>query len=85
MKPYFAKYLPVEGKIRNGDNYLFQGKVYKCDKSIIKDLEQLYGRDLIEYRKVKLFLCSRKLSIGDRYYNVDYNYYKTVLSFRIRF
>ena len=58
MKKYFTKYLPVEGEIKKGDwaidceNRIFQSKGKYSDK-----------RDT----KVKLFLCSRDIQVGDKY------------------
>lgn len=64
---YFTKYLPVEGEIKDGDTYLFDGKIQTCKVSIIKELEEFYGRKITEYQKVKLFLCSRDIetSLGE--------------------
>lgn len=77
MKPHFAKWLPAEGRIREGDyfeSYLLKGEYEKADT---KDKAE-YAKDL---QKVKLFLCSRDIQVGDSYYNTDYNTYRVVKSF----
>lgn len=66
---YFAKYLPVEGEIKEGDKYLFANRILSMTKEIIEkersylDMsdEELSNMDIREGRriKVKLFLCSR--------------------------
>ncbi len=70
MKPYFAKYLPVEGEIKEGD-------WYKSPSGSI--LSQHNGTELLPdgWYKVKLFLCSRDLNYGDEVtcinpYSVNY-------------
>lgn len=62
---YFAKYLPVEGIIGDGDTYLFEDKIQTCKVSVIKELEELYQQKIAEYQKVQLFLCSRDTQVGD--------------------
>lgn len=63
MKQYFAKYLPVEGEIKEGDTYRVKGteKILVANK-YFKEMDQ----SLLE--KVKLFLCSRDIQAGDEYY-----------------
>lgn len=106
MKPYFAKYLPVEGEVKEGDKVFYSGgelnfpkgvydvkDSYKERCSVYKDgsdvgikwykgtytkedgktvTQSAYlkigyniflGKDL---KKVKLFLCSRDIQIGDK-------------------
>jgi len=56
MKPYFAKYLPIEGEIKEGDIVL------------IKGILQFYFVDRVKEtpsEKYKLFLCGRDIQIGD--------------------
>ena len=72
---YFTKYLPVEGEIKEGDRVIHpDGEVRKCIEIIKKDIKE---NDLIvmtensgHYRdkckKVKLFLCSRDIKVGDK-------------------
>jgi hypothetical protein len=56
MKQYFAKYLPVEGEIKEGD--------------LISGPTGLVYATPLEYtsafKKVKLFLCSRDIQVGDK-------------------
>jgi len=69
MKPYFAKFIPVQGEINDGDFYSFQGVIQQCKKSIIPALKEMYGENWKSnwYQKVKLFLCSRYIQVGDKY------------------
>lgn len=60
MKPYFAKYLPVEGEIKEGDMYWFNGS----PTELRKDNNDAHG--MCSCKKVKLFLCSRDIQIGDK-------------------
>jgi hypothetical protein len=55
MKQYFAKYLPVEGEIKEGDIVI--------------------GMD---GKKVKLFLCSRNIQVGDKVLDIRTNTWKEV-------
>jgi hypothetical protein len=64
---YFAKYLPVEGKIETGDLYMN----HKMGNII---LPRSYGNKDESYegfQKVKLFLCSRDIQVGDTVINPD--------------
>jgi|SRR5581483_5516319 len=63
MKPYFAKYLPVEGEIKEGDlvaNTASSGLEHRW----------IARWDIKNYapttKKVKLFLCSRDIKVGDK-------------------
>lgn len=80
MKPYFTKYLPVEGEVKEGDI---------TNHGIVKSVEKNKGENPDELkilkegvrfwytftkgglgtnkntRKVKLFLCSRDIQVGD--------------------
>jgi hypothetical protein len=60
MKPYFAKYLPVEGEIKEGD--LITGG--NCIFVVPYDSSQYKIRS--SDKKVKLFLCSRDIQVGDK-------------------
>lgn len=63
MKPYFAKYLPVGGKIKDGDYAINSaGCVYQC---------LLGNAETQKDTKVKLFLCSRAESTreGQRFFH----------------
>ncbi len=61
MKTYFCKFLPVEGEIKEDDRYRVKGtdKVLIANKHF-KEIDQ----SLLE--KVKLFLCSRDIQVGDK-------------------
>lgn len=62
---YFAKYLPVEGKIGIGDYGMNSaGSIYQCYAA---------NRKTKKDKKVQLFLCSRDIQVGDRYYNVNHD------------
>lgn len=74
MKPYFAKYLPVEGEIKEGDRVklptefiatavIENGKIgwHALNNNTIGHVYFLVGS-----KKVKLFLCSRDIQIGDK-------------------
>lgn len=70
-KPYFAKYLPVEGEIKEGDWVLSSHK----DPNLGPWLYHLIGKEWEEYeedckwypgKKAKLFLCSRDIQVGDK-------------------
>lgn len=72
MKKYFAKYLPVEGKIKEGDLCIGEDegglRIHECKK--ISYCEK------IGCKKVKLFLCSRDIQVGDEYYNEQFEFTK---------
>lgn len=61
---YFAKYLPVEGKIKKGD--------YIIDSLGVRKVETKQGLQALEsashIKKVKPFLCSRDIQVGDKVY-----------------
>lgn len=71
-KTYFAKYLPVEGEMKEGGKYITNcGNVYNADKESIeahKELEKSQGKKVINdyFKPVKLFLCSRDIQVGDK-------------------
>jgi len=62
MKQYFAKYLPVEGEIKEGDKILWNGKITTAIDTVYSNLT----------KKVKLFLCSRSIQVGDEVYPTKY-------------
>lgn len=54
---YFAKYLPVEGEIGIGDYAINSaGSIYQCYAA---------NENTKQDKKVRLFLCSRDIKIGD--------------------
>lgn len=55
---YFTKYLPVEGEIKEGDYYLNNG-------TPTKRTEGTEDKSYLNQQKVKLFLCSRDIQVGD--------------------
>lgn len=58
-KPYFTKYLPVEEETEEGDYYI---------SHLHTTPEKMGGINLWSFpiQKVKLFLCSRDIQIGDK-------------------
>ena len=60
MKAYFAKHLPVEGEIEEGDFY-----VTAPDYKNIRKCEDKSWGTFEMCKKVKLFLCSRDIQVGD--------------------
>lgn len=64
-KPYFAKYLPVEGEIQEGGKYVYiTNKVRVTKKSFPIPPNP-------DVKPVKLFLCSRDIQVGDKAYTGD--------------
>lgn len=59
---YFAKYLPVEGEIKEGDMFSVNGFVGPTILKADKDIPITAG---VGIKKVKLFLCSRDIQVGD--------------------
>jgi len=58
-KPYFAKHLPVEEEIKEGDiTTNCHGDFFKADNGTVYFLSK-------ELKKYKLFLCSRDIQVGD--------------------
>ncbi len=56
---YFTKYLPIEGEIKVGNRVQL-----KDDGSIITTTIDM--PNYLAYQKVKLFLCSRDMQVGDK-------------------
>jgi hypothetical protein len=64
-KKFFAKYSAVEGEIKEGDLYL-QNLV---GIGFINEIRTYTGGKLeARDKKVKLFLCSRDIEVGDKYF-----------------
>lgn len=86
MKPYFAKYLPVEGEIKEGDPFLFNGKLmFNTKAKFIRREDQGKENPEVQYdliskyhkgQKATLFLCSRDIQVGDRILTKDGTYCK---------
>lgn len=56
MKPYFTKYLPVEGEIKEGQTGI---SINNATYTHFNHLGKNYGKP------AKLFLCSRDIQVGD--------------------
>ena len=72
-KLYFAKYLPVEGEIKENDTFLEHGISYRLlskrkDDWVIctRNLEKQFADVCKDPKKSKLFLCSRDIQVGDK-------------------
>lgn len=72
MKPYFTKYIPVEEEIEDDNFFLTpDGRISQC-KQVLESMPatimnyngETWKED--ELKKVKLFLCSRDMQVGDR-------------------
>lgn len=82
MKKYFAKYLPVEGEIKEGDMF-FDSRLGVCRRSFeatkINSVWVCWKGGITnlnfteEHKKAELFLCSRDqtFNIGDKVYDHD--------------
>jgi hypothetical protein len=77
MKKYFAKYCSDEGEINEGDKVRHNGQIVTILKkegegdTYKTDGFPVYGSNL---QKVKLFLCSKDIEIGDKcreFNNID--------------
>jgi len=72
MKLYFAKWLPVEGEIKQGDKVLVSRGMGKFigtvigDKIISNNKDLSYPLNEVEKVKVKFFLCSRDVQKTDK-------------------
>lgn len=67
MKPYFAKWLPVEREIKEGDAYKVN---HSGEIKIAPGNKSDYMYEYVQ--KVKLFLCSRDIKLGDVAYNDEF-------------
>lgn len=69
MKKYFSKFLPVEGEIKEGDWLIDSyNNISKC--TFIED-NKIKCSAYLTYvegnpKKVKLFLCSKNIQVGDK-------------------
>lgn len=63
---YFTKYLPVEGEIKEGNWYIWKNNKALCRATGDLDIlnNHLKHKDI---EKVKLFLCSRNIQVGDKF------------------
>jgi hypothetical protein len=71
MKQYFAKYLPVEGEIKEGDIVIGMDGIFEYKGKMNLPDVQLP-------KKVKLFLCSRNIQVGDKVLDIRTNTWKEV-------
>lgn len=75
-KSYFAKYLPVEGEIKEALYIFWKGRVYQQYSILSNFREKTFGLFLgenqgehipiEEAKPAKLFLCSRDVKVGDK-------------------
>jgi hypothetical protein len=68
MKKYFTKYIPVKGKIKEGDKFIADAlsKDESPDICIAEPNVDLHLiNNLKKYPKVELFLCSRDVSLHE--------------------
>lgn len=73
MKPYFTKYLPLDGEIKDGDLIRGDnGEIFPA-RWIPKNTTQKY----------KLFLCSRDIQIGDVFRSTRTNPTKDLISLQL--
>lgn len=91
MIKYFAKYCPVKGKgkIKEGDLVMEpNGVVYRVGGlgmdtgfTLLNHLDGSFYDMSDLFTKVKLFLCSRNIKVGDNVFNPKTNQYEDVVSF----
>lgn len=64
---YFTKYIPVDEEINEGDFVLTvpSNEVRQIKDFLLSDFKVAYSRNSKDYKKVKLFLCSRDIKVGD--------------------
>lgn len=78
MSKYFAKWLDVKKKVKNGEyginvkcilpdhgNYVYKDVSIEYDTIVIQGNKTLFDKKYA--KKVQLFLCSRDIQIGDHY------------------
>lgn len=87
---YFVKWLPVEGEIRSGDKFTWDKEIHTA-ASIPEEsmwgpsVLTINGRNLVinkEDKKVKMFLCSRDIQVGDKIYSKNYQQEGIVSEFK---
>lgn len=72
MKKYFSKYLPIDGEIKEGDMFFFEGSTLPIQKNEFREKQYPLSCDKDPKQKVKLFLCSKDIQLGDTYYHDEY-------------
>lgn len=70
---YFAKYLPVEGEIKEGDAAVYLGSPGSSPVILSQFADFDYYNKKGFYKKVKLFLCSRDIQVGDKVWDIAFN------------
>jgi hypothetical protein len=60
MKKYFAKFLPIEGEIKEGDTFI-ENEPDGTQSIMFYDPKYDHSR----HKPYKLFLCSRDIQVGD--------------------
>jgi len=73
MKIYFAKYLPYEGNIKEGEDYWCSVYGYRKGNHASRNVPKGEER----FKPVKLFLCSRDIQVGDKVYATADDFYRT--------
>lgn len=71
-KTYFTKYLPVEGEIKWGDYFKSKGNIFR--HILNKDKDGNLHKNYKDAKLVKLFLCSRDIQVGDKFFSYADNY-----------
>jgi hypothetical protein len=75
----FAKYLPIQGEIKDGSTYRMRGSgdIRKCEGDAV--IERCHRKD-IKYQLVELFVCNKDIKPGDklRCYKPDFSEYLEV-------
>lgn len=83
---YFTKYIPVEDEVKEGDRVRFFTPfrryigLVKDGKIIVFDKKKSYEMSNVLYKKVKLFLCSNDIHVGDEI--VPISNWKCPISFK---
>lgn len=67
-KPYIVKWLPVSGEVEEGDRYMLTSPdiIHTCFKTPEGTLSTFLFTS--KPKKVKLFLCSRDIKVGDKFF-----------------
>lgn len=73
QKPYFTKLMPVEGEIKSDDSFSFISPLRDVhiagvvtDSQIVNKAGNITFTNKSVLTKVKLFLCSRDIKVGDK-------------------
>jgi hypothetical protein len=75
MKTYFAKYLPVEGELKEGDITYWDSNEGYFSKQFVKVAKSFETHAIASgWKKFKLFLCSRDIQVGDKVFSSKVSY-----------